>query len=96
MIENLELQKELSFEEVEHFFSFTKEFTVTKDPANGCVKIQLAVLKEVKFPNGIDNEPEYDYINLDTLIFRPTIQTLIRAIENLGYRKCAEVDNLEN
>jgi len=95
MIENLQLQKELSFEEVKHFFSYTDEYIVTQEP-KGVIKISLAVTKEVRFPNGLDSEPEYDYVHLDTLILRPTIQTLIRQIESLGYRKHLEVDSIEN
>lgn len=95
MIEDLELQEELTFEEVKHFFSYTQEYVVTQEP-KGVIKISLAVTKEVRFPNGLDGEPEYDYIHLDSLILRPTIQTLIRNIESLGYRKHLEVDSREN
>lgn len=80
-MENLDLQKELSFEEVKHFFSKCDEFEISKHDDKGTFKINLKVEKEVSYRN---IEPIISYHNYSTLIYKPTIQKLIRSILKLG------------
>lgn len=71
-----DLQKELSFEEVVHFFSQTNEFSVEKADEHGSIKLTLKCLDE----------------KIDTIMYKPTFQTLIRDIQSLGYRKHLELE----
>jgi hypothetical protein len=64
----LDLDRELSFEEILHFFSMTGEFLVKKYDENGTYFI------------GLSNQ-------FSTFIYKPTLQTLIRDIAELGYNK---------
>lgn len=87
-MQNLDLQKELTFEEVNHFFSKCSEYEISRHDEYGTIKINLKCLKQVDYDK--DMNPQYTYHNISTLVYEPTIQTLIRDIENLGYRKHSE------
>lgn len=78
----------MAFEEVEHFFSECGEFEITKHDEVGTLKINLKCTKSVDYDDNM--EPAYNYHDIYTLVYKPTIQTLIRTIENLGYRKHIE------
>lgn len=84
MIENLDLQKELSFEEVKHFFSKCDEYEISKHDDKGTFKISLKVLKDVDYGSEVNAEPIITYENISTLVYKPSIQTLIRDIHKLG------------
>jgi len=84
---NLDLQKELSFEEVQRFFSKCSEYEVSKNDDN-TIKLNLKFLKSVTY-NPTTKEHTHEYHNIDTLLYRPTLQTLIRDINGLGYRSHA-------
>lgn len=87
-ITNLDLQKELTLEEIQHLFSKTDELTATQADEN--IKLNLRVTTKVEYLGpGISN-PKYTYQDIDTLIYQPTIQTLIRDLMSLGYRKHLE------
>jgi hypothetical protein len=83
-MENLDLQKELSFEEVKHFFSKCGEFEISKHDDKGTFKINLKVEKEVNYSSDVNVELIISNHNYSTLIYKPTIQKLIRAILKLG------------
>ena len=87
-MQNLDLQKELTFEEVKHFFSKCDEYEISKHDEHGTLKINLKCTKSVEYDN--EMKPTYIYHNIYTLVYQPTIQTLIRDIQSLGYRKHLE------
>jgi len=81
----LDLQKELSFEEVEHFFSMCGEYTVTKNDSHGTIKIELKKTDTVDYDSNL--KPSYTYKYTSLLIYHPTYQTLIRQIHTLGWNE---------
>jgi hypothetical protein len=97
MINTLDLKKELTFEEVKHFFSQTAEYEVSEHDEHGTIKINLKVTSKVEYERDADGfmktplVPNYEYVNIDTLVYKPTLQTLIRDIASLGYRNHLEV-----
>jgi hypothetical protein len=91
MLENLELQKELSFEELTHFFEMTAEYTVKKhETMESTYVLSLEVTDVVKLVN---DEIVTESVFLTTNIYKPTMQRLIRNIGSLGYRKHCEIDS---
>ena len=68
----MDVQKELSLEEVENFFSICGEYKVEKLNDSGSIKLS--------YTNGIDGEI------YTKLMYKPSIQTLIRDINSLGWR----------
>ena len=90
MITKLDIDKELTFEEIKHLLSKTDEFSIKKQP-NKILKLTLKCTVSV---GRSGNKPIYEYAYLDTLIYKPTLQTLIRDISGLGWRKHSEVDGL--
>jgi sporulation-control protein spo0M len=90
-MQNLDLQKELTFEEVKHFFSKCDEYEVSQYDEHGAFKITLKVTMSVDY---IGVKPTYTYCSIATLVYEPTIQKLINAIEMLGYRAHLECHSL--
>lgn len=94
----INLNKELTIFEVQEFFSGCREFEVTQHDKNGTIRINLKVTDTVDYKCDSKGEfitplePIYTYKNIDTLIYRPTVQTLIRDIVQLGYRQHAELN----
>lgn len=84
----LNLLREMSFEEVKHFFSETDEYEVLRHGNPNTVKIRLRCVKSVTYNNRL--EPTYIYHYIEMLVYRPTIQQLIRIIGSAGYSKHAE------
>lgn len=84
-MQDLDLQKELTFDEVKHFFSKCDEYEVSKCDERGTFKITLKVTKLVDYDKRMN--PKYTYHNIAISAHKPTIQTLIRDIESLGYLK---------
>ncbi len=68
----MDVQKELTLEETQQFFSKCGEYTVEKFDDRGSITL-------------IFNDSLTDK-ECRTLIYRPTIQTLIRNISDLGWR----------
>lgn len=62
-MQNLDVEKELTLEEIQHFFSKNKEYVVEQEGLN--IKIT--------------------YNEESILEYKPTYQTLIRAITHLAY-----------
>jgi hypothetical protein len=71
MLKELDLKRELSFEEIKYFLSETEEFEVSKYDED-TIKIALIF--------GGD-------IITDILMYKPTLQRLIRNLVSLGYDK---------
>ena len=98
-LKTLDLQKTLSFEEVEHLLSMTDEFTIAKTDKDEVYKLTLSVVATVTYPDALmlnansDAEPICTYHLLNKLLYKPTFQRLIRDIESLGYRKHCEIDS---
>lgn len=76
----LELQKELTFEEVKHFFSKCNEYIIEESGNN--IKITLQITKDVTYDENF--EPIFKYEYVDNLVYKPCYQTLIRTINNLA------------
>jgi len=88
-MEKLDLQKELSFEEVEHFFSDCGEYTVTRNDSNGTLKIEFGKTDTVEYDSNL--KPSYTYKYTSILTYKPTYQTLIRNIHILGWNEANEI-----
>lgn len=81
-----DLTRELSFEEVKQFFSKNSQYTVTLNEVNNpkCVVITLKWLQNFEV---VDKKEIYTYDSVSNTVYKPTIQSLITAIQSLGFIK---------
>ena len=79
---NLDLQKTLTLEEIQHLFSMTDELSAKQVEEN--IEVSLRVTTKVEYQEAF--KPIYTYEYIKALTYQPTLQTLIRQLISLGYR----------